>query len=261
MSNLTYYDFNAVSWLWGFFQSAGITPNGLAGLFGNLYQESHCCPYELEGWEYDLNLCWDYTVRNIRTTQTALQFANQIYGNAGGRQGKGFGLAQWTEQSRKVNLWNYVMGQPPSGWDGSTHNMLGDMERDANFLLWELQNDTTSTSVSESFWSAQGHNTWWWLTNPNATVEDCVCAVLLLFEIPFEQWNPPHSQVQTEFDLRQGYAYDTREDFSGVEPPPTPPQPPTPPTMNIPAYILFKLGSRDEKFIKGKVYNYDDDTN
>lgn len=247
-SGLTYYDEQSVKWLWGFLKAGicisptgtvincgSMSDNALAGLFGNLYQESHCCPFELQGWETQYQRCWDYVCDYSRQTRTAYSFSQETYG--GGT--KGFGLAQWTEQSRKEALWRYA---PTLSGVVKDHTWLGDLERDANYLLYDLYTWSMHTSANESLWSAQGKTVWQWLIDPNVSIDDAVNAVLMIYERPFAS-APSYSQWQTEFNLRKNYANKCHQDFTGIIPPPTPPVPPTPPTPSgrLPIWMYFKL--------------------
>lgn len=238
-SGLQYYSENDVKWLWAFLQNKGLSNNAMAGLFGNLYQESHCCPFELEGWETQYDRCWDYTCQYIRTASQSA-FGNQRYAG-----GKGFGLAQWTTYDRKTALWRYA---PTLGGVVKDHTWLGDMERDANYLYIDLSTWDMRRSNNENIWSAQGKTVWQWLTDPNVSISDAVNAVLMLYEIPFES-AATHAQWQREYDVRMNYANKTHVDFTGSTPPPQPDPPPTPtPTPDpppsgakLPIWLYFKM--------------------
>lgn len=245
-SGLTYYDEQSVKWLWGFLKAGicispagravncgSMSDNALAGLFGNLYQESHCCPFELQGWETQYQRCWDYVCDYSRQTRSAYAFSQETYG--GGT--KGFGLAQWTEASRKEALWRYA---PTLSGVVKDHTWLGDLERDANYLLYDLYTWPMHTSANESWWSAQGKTTWQWLMDPNVSIDDAVNAVLMIYERPFAS-APTYAEWWNEYDRRKNYAIDCHQDFTGIIPPPIPPVPPTPPTGMLPIWLYFKL--------------------
>ena len=242
MSNLTYWDYQSALWLFNLLKSSGLTEIAAAGVLGNIYQESaKICPFCVEGWESDYAKQWEITENQVRTTTTALEFANQTY-----RYGtkKGYGLAQWTEKSRKIAYWNYV-------YNGMDHTLLGNMTRDGNYLVHDLQTWSMTTSCDSSYWSAQGKTTWQWLSDPNVSLADAVKAVLMIYERPYLAI---HGQANVEFDLRYGYAQDIYNDMTGQTPPPTPPpDPPTPPTPPIPpsspglpVWLLFKLKERGD---------------
>ena len=229
-----YWDFELCSWLWGVFKNLGLSDNAVGGLFANLYWESGICPYKCEGWAIP-QPSLSRTISYVKTASSALDFANQYYGS-----GKGYSLAQWTEQSRKIAYWNYA---PTSvlGTDLSAH-----MQRDSNFLVQELQNYGYEPSANENIWSAQGKTIWQWLTDPNVSYSDAINAVLMIYERPFET-RPTYEQYSTEYNQRKLKGDKCLEDFAGIIPPPTPPTPPTPtPTSGIPIYQLFVLKNRNQ---------------
>lgn len=227
MSNLTYYDFDAVAWLYNFLLSSGMTVEGVQGLMGNLYEESHCCPYELEGYESQYNYCLNQLLSVIRyQDRTTFETYTYRYGTK-----KGFGLAQWTWYERKRALWNWgkawlqnLQPQPAEHWE----TYVGDMECDANFMIHELQTDYPGV---------------WNTLTTSHDVMTCVKKVLHDYEAPADQ----SSAVELR---RYNYAVKIGQDFGGITPPPTPPTPtptPTPPEPvdpghpNIPVWLMFKL--------------------
>lgn len=239
-SGLQYYSEYWTKWLWSLFRNTyGLSANACAGLFGNLYQESSCCPFDLEGWERQYDHNWDYLNQYIRPA-TRNQFANQVYGS-----GKGFGLAQWTTFDRKAALYDY---SPTIGGVVKDHNYLGDMDRDGEYLHIDLSTWDIRRSNNESLWSAQGKTVWQWLTDPNVSIYDAVNAVLMLYEIPFSS-SATQAQWQREYNLRSGYASQCHLDFEGTSPGPTPPPtPPGPgpgpgpiPGAGLPIWLYFKM--------------------
>ena len=210
-SHFTFYNDTEVQWLWNYLSSVIGNDYGVAGLMGNLWAESHCCPFELETHESQYTYCWDYTVNNVRTLTSATDFANQYYGSYQ-YQGqtyyaKGFGLAQWTYSTRKIALYNYV-------YNGKDHTYLGDMERDAHFLVEELQNSYPSV----------------WNTLQNCTsIEQASDKVLMDYESPRDA-----SQKKQQ---RRTYSRNMYDDFVG--------SPPTP-VGNLPLWLYFKLKERKE---------------
>lgn len=223
-----YWDKDIVSWVYGQCKNAGMSDNAVAGLLGNIYWESGICPYKCEGIAI-VSPSLNYTIANIRNA-TRQQFIDQRYPS-----GTGYSLAQWS-YSRKGDYYDY--GQ----W-----NLIGteyQVQRDTGFLLQDLQQNTTRTSINESIWSAQNKTTWQWLTDPNVSLYDALNAVLMLFERPWGS-APSQSQWQTEYDNRNGPAGDILQDFAGITPPPTPPIPPTPPTPTpghgLPFWLYFKM--------------------
>ena len=235
MSNLTYYDIDAVCWLYWFLYGAIGNHYGVAGLMGNLFVESHCCPYELETHESQFDYCWNYTQDNIRTLSNAHDFGVQSYGgyyrNGVWYTAKGFGLAQWTWWQRKEELYNW-------NYNGKDHTYLGDMERDAQFLVYEMYRDYRSV----------------WDTLVNATsIREASNKVLFDYEAPSDVG-------QAQQDARARYGQLIYDDFINRTPPVTPPQPvyppePTPPyvpTNPIPIFDMFVMTNRSDKYTNVK---------
>ena len=211
-SHFTFYDDTAVTWLWNFLLAQTGNAYGVAGLMGNLWVESHCCPYELETHEQQYTYCWDYTVNHVRTLTSASAFASQYYGSyiyeGQTYYAKGFGLAQWTYSTRKEALYNYV-------YNGLDHTYLGDMERDANFLVYEMQNSYPDV----------------WNVLCNATsIEQASDKVLMDYEAP--------RNASGQKSTRRKYSRWMYEDFTGT--------PPTPSFGNLPIWLYFKMKGMNE---------------
>jgi len=219
-SGLKYYDQNAVVWLWNFFLGRGMTVAGVTGLMGNLYVESHCCPFELEGWEQEYDYCYEQLINVIRYYNRD-QFRTRTY-KYGTK--KGFGLAQWTYPTRKNDLWDWDYARA-----GNTYpTMLGDMVSDAEFLVHEMQT---------------GYPGVWNVLTTSNDVRTCSNKVLHDFESPEDQ--------STAVEIsRYNYSLRVAQDLGGITPPPVPPGPgptPDPPTPDppghpgIPVWMLFKM--------------------
>lgn len=233
MSDLWYWNKAQIEWLWGQFQNFGLSDNGIAGIMGNLYQESGVCPYKCEGW--NLTTSKNYSYNTIRNYINPSDFINEYYGS-----GTGYSLAQWS-YSRKGDFWNW---NSHSDW-----NLIGtdyQMYRDGALLIHDLSTWAYEQSIEPDLWDEMGRTVWQWLTDPNVTVEDAVDAMLMCYEKPFIHVPPTQADYDYEHDLRVGFAYKMREDFAGIAPPPTPPIPPTPPTPGgmLPFWVLFKLKDR-----------------
>lgn len=221
MSNhFTFYDEDAVTWLFWYLSQYFGSQEAAAGIMGNLWVESHCCPFELETHERDYEYCWNVLVQDIRN-QTETEFATSVYGgywyNGKWYNARGFGLAQWTDEGRKRSLWR---------WNNS-HGLLGDMQRDTSYLCHDL--DTWDPTVGQVL-----HN--------NPTIEQASDIVLSKFEIP-RDW-------QSQIASRREYSRNMYADFTGTTPPPSPPDPvyppepvppPTPGFQRLPIYQYFKL--------------------
>lgn len=126
--------------IWNHLIAAGLTPEGAAGLMGNLYAESALDPRNLQNsFEKKLNTT-DAKYTSAVDDGSYTDFTHD---------GAGYGLAQWTYSSRKANLLLYAR---------NAHTSIGDLDTQIAFLLHELQNDypavfealKTVKSVSEA---------------------------------------------------------------------------------------------------------------
>lgn len=251
-SGLVYYDEADVKWLFSFFRdTVGLSQNALQGLFGNIYHESFMCPFLGEGWEnisrYSYEWQWNYCVNNVRTL-TADQYARQWYGAS---YYKGYSLAQWTTTDRKKQHYNYDAGGTKPSWKG----LIGDMERDGNFLLLDLQTWDMRSSANESIWSAQNKTVWQWLSDPNVSISDAINAVLMIYERPFQDAAEAARNYQAEYNSRERYSRFVMQDLAGITPQPTPPtpgppdpppEPPTPGSLGLPIWLYFKMKEMNE---------------
>ena len=225
MPNINYWDYNYALWLFHLLKNSGLTDEAAAGVLGNIYQESAAiCPFCVEGHEGSYTDQWDITVNTVRPS-TRNEFMKQTYTSGGA---KGYGLAQWTESSRKGAYWDYTYQ------DGSItkdHTWLGDTIRDGHYLIVDLSNWSMHTSCDENYWTADHKTTWQWLTDPNVSLSDAVLAVLMIYERPYLA---SHGQASVEYNLRYNYAYKIYQDMVG-QPPPDPPTPPgpTPPPQPV----------------------------
>lgn len=243
MSDLWYWNKEKIEWLWGQFSALGLSDNAIAGLFGNLYQESGICPYKCEG-KAVIEPSKSYSYATIRLYTNPNDFIYENYGD-----GTGYSLAQWS-YSRKGDFWNW---NNHSDWDliGTEYQMY----RDGSFLIHDLQNWVYEPSINESIWSAQGKTVWQWLTDPNVSITDAVDAVLMCYEKPFLTVPPTYYDYSIEHNKRIGFANKIYNDFTGITPPPTPPipPPPIPPELGIPMWVLMKLKENQNQ--KGRENN------
>ena len=116
--------------VWNTLVNAGLTPEGAAGLMGNLQAESGIIPNRVE------NLCLKryrengkyytdatYTAFVDDGTITRAEFIRPM-----GKQ-YGYGLAQWTSPGRKSKLYDRCKAAGAS---------IGDLKTQVDFLIWEL---------------------------------------------------------------------------------------------------------------------------
>lgn len=115
---------------------------GAAGMMANLYAESGCTPWRCQGW-YGFSTsvvqgCANYYTQVDNVTITREQFAkygwsdNQTIDTTGNRDG--YGLAQWTTQSRKEGLYDTRAGRG-----------IEDIQVQFEWLEQELNTSYTST--------------------------------------------------------------------------------------------------------------------
>lgn len=115
--------------------SAGLTPAGAAGLIGNLMAESHLDPKRVQD-DFDP----EYASKVDQGIISREDFAND---------GRGFGIAQWTDSGRKAALYDFIKGKGGS---------IADFGLQLAFLVQELQSNysgvykklTTTNSVREA---------------------------------------------------------------------------------------------------------------
>lgn len=107
--------------IWGRLISAGLTPEGAAGLLGNLQAESGLNPRNLQN-SFEKKL--GFTDESYTAAVDSGSYAGFVH------DGAGYGLAQWTYSSRKAALLAYAKarGRP-----------VGDLDTQVGYLLQELQ--------------------------------------------------------------------------------------------------------------------------
>ena len=113
--------------IWDFLYNLIGNEKGVAGMMGNLYQESHCYPNMLNGdTAPPTSRSIDYTTRVDVHEMSRATFIS----------GRAYGLAQWLSSNRKANLYDgvWVSGgsQPSSG------NSIGSLTRGLKMIEWEL---------------------------------------------------------------------------------------------------------------------------
>lgn len=139
--------------IWNFFYGKGLSKAGIAGLMGNLDDESKLRPNNLQNsFEEKLRLKDDtYTAAVDNGSYT-----NFVY------DGAGYGVAQWTFWSRKEALLRYAKTSGTS---------IADLEMQLNFLAKELEGYPSVISVLRS----------------TDSIREASDAVLLKFERPADQ--------------------------------------------------------------------------
>ena len=123
--------------IWDFFKAKGLSDYGIAGLMGNLYAESGLRSNTLE------RLCIE------RYAELGINFTDELYTRSVDNgaiskdeflhpMGKhyGYGLAQWTTESRKRGLYEYTEQQYAS---------IGDLQAQCEYLFSELSTTFKNT--------------------------------------------------------------------------------------------------------------------
>lgn len=140
--------------IWKYLTSKGMTPQGAAGLMGNLFVESGLKPTNLQN------------SGNKRLALSDQEYTEKVdngsYNNFV-KDSIGYGLAQWTYWSRKQNLLNFVKKRGCS---------IGDLYAQLDFLYLELSN--SYKRVLSVLTSSQD-------------VAECGRVVMLEFEKPADQ--------------------------------------------------------------------------
>ena len=132
----------------------GCTTAGIAGVLGNLEAESGVVPCRMQG---DFGGP-DYQ-KSLAYASSAMTGA--VSAGAWAKDAIGFGLAQWTYWTRKLELLSDAK---------NAGQFVGDVRIQTSFLIKELKRDFSSV--------------WYTLRNPSASVLDCSNAMLEKFERP-----------------------------------------------------------------------------
>lgn len=109
--------------IWNALRSAGMTPEGAAGLMGNLKAESDLDPRNLQN-TYERKLGYtDSAYTAAVDSGNYVNFANDA---------AGYGLAQWTHPARKAALLRFARGEGVS---------IGNLDMQLRFLIKELREE------------------------------------------------------------------------------------------------------------------------
>lgn len=135
MSYTTYTDsygttitnYGYIRYIWDWFRSIGLTSEATAALMANLYSESYCVPYIVQGnITYPFSTSYSYTQDVDNGTITEYDFVHN------GPNGGGYGLAQWTIASRKQGYYNY--------YESGGYSSIGDIALGCSYVWHELNN-------------------------------------------------------------------------------------------------------------------------
>lgn len=136
---------------------------GVAGLIGNLYCESSLMPNNLQD-TYNQSLGYDDA--GYTSAVDSGSYSNFT------RDAAGYGLAQWTDSTRKTKLYNF--------WRESGASSISDLQMQLDYLAYELQ--TNYSKVLDTLKSA-------------TSVRQASDAVLTRYEIP-TGWDTESKQAQ-----------------------------------------------------------------
>ena len=109
--------------IWDFLAKAGYSAEGIAGILGNLHEESG---FRSGAIENDGGTTNEALVKQITASKEAFL-----------ADARGFGLAQWTDKGRKSALWDFAQSKGTS---------VADFQTQLEFLLKELQEGYKGTS-------------------------------------------------------------------------------------------------------------------
>lgn len=147
---------------WAHLIGSGMTPEGAAGLMGNLFAESGIIPIRVEtlclqrlreAGKYYTNAT--YTAFVDDGTISRAEFLHPLPGKQ-----YGYGLAQWTSPGRKSKLYDHCKAKKLS---------IGDLQAQLEFLITELQ---------------QSYPSVWHVLTTTDSIEEASDAVLIKFEMP-----------------------------------------------------------------------------
>lgn len=117
----------------------GLSEAGALGMLGNWECESNCEPYRVQGdYQASRAISKAYVDAITSGRMSEEQFA---------RDGKGFGLAQWTYPQRKRNLYDFALG---------CMKPIDSCSMQVDFAMWELQNEYSGLlsylKTAEAIW-------------------------------------------------------------------------------------------------------------
>ena len=153
--------------LWATLLNNGMSITGAAGMMGNIYAESNCCPERVQG-DYSSG----YSNSKAYTEQVDKKIISEYDFVHNGPGGGGYGLCQWTYYTRKQNLYDNTVKQNIS---------IGNLDAQVKFLIAELK--TTRYNTRDE--GVEGTTVWDVVkSTASNTVAQCSNAILLNFEKP-----------------------------------------------------------------------------
>lgn len=129
--------------IWNFFSSKGLPDVAVAGVMGNIYQESR---FQSNVLQYYYQSAFGFTSAAYTAAVDKGTYTNFVYDSAG------YGLCQWTWYTRKLALYNFAKNRGAS---------VGDLETQLEFCWSELSDPAFnylknySCSISSILMNAQ----------------------------------------------------------------------------------------------------------
>lgn len=117
--------------IWNYLYAKLGNKYAVAGIMGNLYAESHLCPYIVQGDIPVSNYSVDYTSKVNRGAISRESFASN------GPGGGGYGLAQWTFPAFKRQLYDK--------WKSGGYSSIGSLDLALDFLWYALNTSEFSS--------------------------------------------------------------------------------------------------------------------
>lgn len=105
-------------------RAGGLSPAGACAMMGNMYCESGCISYRVQG---DQKQPFDYSKQYTAQVDAGNINRHEFIYDAPG--GGGYGLCQWTSHDRKEHLYDFAKSRGVS---------IGDEVMQCDFCIWEL---------------------------------------------------------------------------------------------------------------------------
>lgn len=121
--------------IWNFLIDSGFTEQGAAALMGNLEAESGCKSVRVQG-DYTHGNADEYSQNYTNQVDCGQISKEQFVNNGPG--GGGYGLAQWTDPSRKEKLYDYAKSKGAS---------IGDLQTQLEYLVQELSTNAYYSTI------------------------------------------------------------------------------------------------------------------
>lgn len=164
---------------WDFFRTKmNLSENATAGILGNLLRENggDMNPEKLSG----VGIAPFMPVEADGVTPIS-----SVYGK------KGYGLAQWTVESRQLAFVSYSLGNGPAPFDKPRRN--GDMQYQLDYIKYELESGYFNKALEV-------------ITKPDVTLKDAAEIINLEYEAPRSVNEPKRINFDTDEEYEEAYA-------------------------------------------------------